>query len=111
MKVRNLPWGRCSKAIRNGCKNPCGHYMAHHMVPYGDCWCHCEVIERPPEFKSWAAYNRMLMLRLRVEGAHLRNYYHFDRELGKSVLAGQRLTSRPNTHSNEKEFEHLGLRY
>ena len=105
MKTRDLPWARCSKAIRNQCKNPCSHYLAHHMPNYGHCWCHCEPVELPPEFKHWAKYNRMLMLRLTVEEAPMQRTYRWDRRVGRSVEVGKRPYSNPHSHMNEKEFE------
>jgi len=104
MRVRNLPWGRCSKAIRGKCNNPCGHYMAHHIPAWGDCWCHCEPITLPPAFKSWAAYNRMLMLRLTVEDVPMHTVYRYDRAKGERVAVGKKLCSRPQNHDSEPEF-------
>jgi hypothetical protein len=59
----------------------------------------------PPEFKYWAAYNRMLMLRLTVEGAWMQYRYRYDAEQGKSVPVGKKLPSSPYDHRNEKEFD------
>ena len=106
MKTRDLPWGRCSKAIRNGCKNPCSHYLAHHISPWGHCWCHCEPVERPAECKSWAGYNRALTLQPQTEDSPgLRNKYRYDRKTYKRIIVGKALCPNPHTHINEKEFE------
>lgn len=107
MKISKYPWGRCSKAIRNECKNPCSHYLAHHIPTWGHCWCRCEPLERPKEFKHWTVYNRMLMLRLTVEGARMQSRYRYDAEQGRYVVVGRRLPSSPHDHRNEKEFEHI----
>jgi hypothetical protein len=62
-------------------------------------------VERPPEFKHWAKYNRMLMLRLTVEEAPMRTRYKWDRETYKYVDVGKAPYSNPHSHTNEKEFE------
>lgn len=69
-KVKHLPWGRCWHAVHEGrCvkEHYCKHWFAHHIDQYGWCSCLCTPVEKPKEFKSWAAFNRMLKLRAQVE--------------------------------------------